>query len=104
MALDSKMLHAKPVKILPHIVDTVLLISALTLAYKISSTPIQTDWIIAKVIALVIYIGVGVVALKPGGYKPVRIAFWILGIIIFIYIASVAIHKSVYGLLYFLYL
>lgn len=51
-------------KISPHIIDTLLLASGLTLAimagFKVSEQP----WLAVKLVALVIYIGAGIVAIK----------------------------------------
>ena len=51
----------------------------------------------AKIIALVVYIGVGLVALRFGRTKTVRAAAWVLGMLIFAYIVSVAVTRSALG-------
>jgi len=51
----------------------------------------------AKIIALVVYIGVGLVALRFGRTKKIRTVAWLLGMSIFVYIASVAVSKSALG-------
>ena len=47
---------SKPVKILPHINDTVLLVSAIWLAFLTGFTPWEQGWLAAKVVGLVVYI------------------------------------------------
>ncbi|MEP6874348.1 MAG: SirB2 family protein [Burkholderiales bacterium] len=86
-------------KTLPHVVDTVLLLSALTLAWMLRVTPGSAPWLAAKVVGLVVYVGLGVIALKPGRPLRVRAATWIAALATFGWIVSVAITKSPLGIL-----
>lgn len=97
MLRDSPLLKRRWVKITPQVVDTVLLVSAITLAVQLHLSPMNQPWLMAKIIGLLAYIGVGLVALRFGRTKPVRAAAWLLGMLIFTYIASVAVSKSVLG-------
>ncbi len=83
---------------LPHIIDTVLLASALLLAWTLRVSPTQAPWLMAKIIGLVVYIGLGMVALKPTRPAPVRAAAWIAALFTFGWIVSVAITKDPRGL------
>jgi len=56
----------KLLKILPHIIDTLLLIFAIWLCTIISQYPLTDHWLTAKVIGLIAYIGFGTVAIKQG--------------------------------------
>ncbi|MBA35204.1 MAG: regulator SirB [Oleispira sp.] len=56
----------KLLKILPHIIDTFLLIFAIWLCTIISQYPLTDHWLTAKVIGLVGYIAFGVIAIKQG--------------------------------------
>ena len=56
----------KLLKILPHIIDTFLLVFAIWLCTIISQYPLTDHWLTAKVIGLVGYIGFGTVAIKQG--------------------------------------
>ncbi|MFT5138265.1 MAG: putative membrane protein SirB2 [Arenicella sp.] len=56
----------KLLKILPHIIDTFLLIFAVWLCTIISQYPLTDHWLTAKVIGLVGYIGFGTIAIKQG--------------------------------------
>ena len=94
---DSPLLKRRWVKIAPQVVDTVLLASAILLAVQLRLSPLQQPWLMAKVIALVVYIGVGLVALRFGRTKRVRTVAWVLAMLIFAYIVSVAVSKSVPG-------
>lgn len=50
---------------LPHVNDTVLLCAAIALAWQSQQYPIAQNWLTAKVVALVVYVGLGSVALRP---------------------------------------
>jgi uncharacterized membrane protein SirB2 len=94
MLRESALLQRRLVRILPHVVDTVLLASAIVLAMTIRQYPFVAPWVTAKVIALVAYIGLGTVALKRGRTRGVRVAAWIAAQLVFFYIVAVAITKS----------
>lgn len=102
MLADSPMLSKRWVKVLPHIIDTVLLLSALVLVYLMSLPLLQTDWLLAKIIALLVYIVLGTMALKRARTKPQRLMFALLAIVVFLYIVSVALSKSVSGFFSFI--
>ncbi len=97
MLNDSVLLQQRLVKTAPHIVDTLLLASAITLAVRLHLSPLEQSWLLAKIIALLVYIGIGMVALRFGRNKTTRLTAWLLGLLTFIYIVSVAINKSVLG-------
>ena len=91
------MLQQSWVKITPQLVDTVLLVSAIILAVQLRFSPMEQPWLMAKIIALLAYIAVGLVALRFGRTKRTRLIAWLLGLVIFLYIVSVALSKSVLG-------
>lgn len=90
----SDMLKQRWVKILPHINDTVLLLSAILLASAIQQNPIANSWLTAKVLGLLTYILLGMVALRFGKTRKIKISAWILALIVFGYIVLVALTKS----------
>lgn len=57
-------LHLRWVRILPHVVDTVLLGSAIALSWRLAQYPFVHDWLTAKVLLLLLYIVLGSLALK----------------------------------------
>jgi uncharacterized membrane protein SirB2 len=97
MMLDSKNLNLRWVKIAPHIIDTFLLVSAIILAVQMRISPLEHSWLMAKIIALLMYIGIGTVALKRGRSKQIRVFAWLLGLATFMYIVSIAYTKSIWG-------
>ena len=86
-------------KTLPHIIDTVLLLSAVLLAWMLRLSPGATPWLAAKIIGLVVYIGLGLLALRPGRPAHVRALAWIAALLTFAWIVSVALTKSPLGAL-----
>lgn len=83
-------------RILPHVIDTVLLGSALWLVWHLGAEG-SRGWLGAKVIALVAYIVLGSIALKRGRTRGVRIAAFAGAVATFAYIVSVAVTKSPLG-------
>ena len=59
----------KTLSTLPHINDTLLLITGITLAIITGFNPLVHTWLAAKLVALVFYIGFGMLALKANGAK-----------------------------------
>ena len=82
------------VKIVPHVVDTLLLVSAIALAFTIHQYPFVDIWLTAKVLGVFLYIGLGFVALKYGKSKSVRILSWLAAQVVFIFIVLVAIFRN----------
>ena len=97
MLKDSPLLQQRWVRITPQVVDTVLLVSAIVLAVQLQFSPMAQPWLMAKIIALVVYIGAGLVALRFGRDKRIRLLAWLFGLVVFLYIVSVAMSKSVLG-------
>jgi uncharacterized membrane protein SirB2 len=93
MISGSKLLHARPVKIVPHVVDTVLLISAIVLVVITGFYPLKVGWVTLKVLLLVVYIILGTFALKRGRTKPIKILCFVLAVVTFLSIYGLAIHK-----------
>lgn len=94
MMQGSSVLQRRWVKIVPHVIDTVLLISAIALAMTIHQDPINDSWLSAKVVGLLLYIGLGMVALKRGKTRKVKITAWIAAHAVFFYIVLVALTKN----------
>lgn len=96
--MNSSLLGKKWLKILPHIISTLLLVSGIVLAVHLGMSPGSQPWLMAKMIALIIYIGLGVAAFKvaiPGLQKT----FWVAALIVFAYMVSVALTKNPLGFL-----
>ena len=94
MLRASPLLAHKLTRTLPHIVDTVLLGSAILLAINIHQYPGVHGWLTAKVLALLAYIVLGSIALKRGRTRTIRITAWLAAMLVFLYIVSVALTRS----------
>src|SRR5262249_6653639 len=95
----ARWVRGRAARTVPHIVDTVLLVSAIALAWMLRLSPLQAPWLLAKIVGLVLYIALGMLALKPGRPEGVRAAAFVAALIIFGYIVSVAVSKDPAGFL-----
>ena len=91
---DSEHLRQYWVKILPHVVDTILLTSAIALAITIQQSPFSDSWLTVKVIGLLLYICLGMIAMRLGKTRKTKIIAWVAAQCVFIYIVLVALTKS----------
>ena len=99
LATDSPRLGARWVRIAPHVIDTLLLASALGLAALLGQWPFVQSWLTVKVLLLVVYIGLGVLALRPGRPKAVRVACFLFALATVLFIVSVAHSHDPWGAL-----
>lgn len=81
-------------RVAPHLVDTVLLSSAVWLAWRSGQYPLQQDWLTAKVLALPAYILLGMRALGDSTPKSQRLAFFVAALLSVAYIVGVALTHS----------
>ncbi len=87
-----EMLEKKWLKIGPHIVNSVLLMTGVTLIFQGQWLSGEYGWIVAKIIALLAYVGLGMVAIKSQG--ALRWQAFAVALACFIYIAIVAVSKN----------
>ena len=88
---SSILLQQRWIKVAPHIVDTLLLTTAILLMIVLNQHPGNQGWILAKLIALVFYIGFGTLAIKRAPTPVTKVLFFGLAITTFAYIIGVAI-------------
>ena len=93
-------LQQRWVRIVPHVIDTVLLLSGAWLAWQLGAEGVR-GWLPAKLVGLVLYVVLGSIALKRGRTRGVRLAAAAAAIVTFAYMASVALTKSPLGVLAF---
>ena len=99
MASGDPLLRHRAAKILPHIIDTLLLSSAIGMLVIWQVSPLQQAWLSAKILALLLYIGLGMVALRFGKSRQARITAWLLALCTAAYIVAVAYSKNPLGFL-----
>jgi len=95
MLQGSTMFARHWVRIAPHLVDTVLLASAIALALMLGQYPLVHGWLTAKVLGLIAYIVLGTIALKRGRSLRIRFVAFCGALAVFAYIVAVAMTKSV---------
>jgi uncharacterized membrane protein SirB2 len=93
MMRGSSLLARRWVRIAPHVIDTVLLASAIAMLIVLALNPFTVPWIAAKIAGLIVYIGLGIVALRHGRTRGARIAAWIAAQAVFFYIVAAAVTK-----------
>lgn len=96
--LNSSLLAKKWAKILPHVISTLLLLSGVVLAVHLGLSPGSQPWLLAKIIALIVYIGLGVATFKVSNSNLSK-TLWVSALVVFAYMVSVAITKNPLGFL-----
>lgn len=94
MLAGSPWLQTRFVRVVPHIVDTLLLASAITMAVLAHLVPTQQPWVMAKILGLLAYIVFGVIALRYGRTRGQRAAAFAAALAMFGYIVGVALTRS----------
>jgi len=85
---------AKALKVLPHINDTVLLACAIGMLSLIGLNPFTTPWLLAKIVALLVYILLGSICMRslPGSRR--QAVSFVAAISVFAYILLVGMSKQ----------
>lgn len=91
----SPKLQQRWVKITPHVNDTLLLVTGITLAVMTGQYPFVHAWLTVKIICLLLYIGLGMMVIRHGRSRQQRITSFLLAIIVFVYMLGVAENKTV---------
>ena len=94
--IDSAMLGERWVKLLPHVVNTILLASGIALAMYLSMAPGNQPWLMAKIVGLIAYVGLGVAAFRASG-PTARKLLSTSALVAFAFIVSVAVRKTPLG-------
>jgi uncharacterized membrane protein SirB2 len=87
----SDIMRRRWVKIAPHSIDTVLLASAVALAWQLGYTPSNSPWLAAKIVALLAYIGLGMLAFRFARSRRKRLFAWLAALLTFAYIVLAAV-------------
>ena len=98
MLNNPSLLHRRLVRILPHVVDTVLLISGVWLVLLLGLSPLHQSWLLVKLLLLCVYIFLGMIALRRGRSKTSRIIAGLGAVLVFGVMLVTAITKLPFGL------
>lgn len=93
---DSAVMKTRWVRITPHMNDTVLLVTGVALIFITHFYPfsVQGAWLTEKLVGVIIYIGLGHIALgKRVPSQTVRIVAFVAAILCFFFTASIAVSK-----------
>ena len=96
MARQSPLLQHRLSRVLPHVVDSLLLGSALTMAWLSGQYPFAQGWLTAKLCGLIAYIVFGALALKRAKTRVLRLRFFALALMAYAYIVSVALTRNAF--------
>jgi len=94
MMVESDYLQHKAVRIAPHVIDTLFLLSGVALVFALQLNAFSEPWLLAKFAGLIAYIVLGTIALKHGRAMQIRIIAFIAALAMFAYITGVALSKS----------
>lgn len=94
MLAESPWRAAGVLRWLPHVVDTVLLTSALMLTGIVHQYPFANGWLTAKVLGLVAYVVLGSIALRRGRTRRVRVAALAGALVAVAYVVTTALHHD----------
>ena len=94
MARQSPRLQQRLTRVLPHVVDTLLLGSALSMAWLSGQYPFVQGWLTAKLCGLLAYIGFGAMALKRAPTRAARLRYLALAVLAYVYIVGVALTRN----------
>ncbi len=87
----SPRLKRRWVRIVPHTVDAVLLASAGGLMVLTGQYPGTTPWLSVKLVAVVLYIGLGMVAFRFAQDRRIKLIAWLAAVVVFALIVAQAI-------------
>ena len=94
MLNDSPRLKTRLARVAPHVIDSVLLGSALLMVWQSGQYPFAQGWLTAKFFGLLAYILCGTMALKRARTKGRCVAFLVLALLAYAYIVGVALTRN----------
>jgi uncharacterized membrane protein SirB2 len=102
MLSGSALLERRSVRVVPHVIDTVFLLSGIALIAALGVAVLKQPWLLAKFAGLLIYIVLGAIALRRGQTRRTRSTAFVLALGTFAYIVGAAVSKSVASWLVFI--
>lgn len=94
---DNPLRQSRLARVLPHLVDTLLLASALGMLWLWQISPFAVVWIAAKILALLLYIALGVVLMRFAKTPGQRRLAYASALLVVWYIVAVALSHSALG-------
>jgi len=97
MLAGSRFTNHAALRYLSYAIDTTLLTAALMLITILHQYPFVQAWLTVKVLLLVVYIVLGVFALRRGRTRRVRAACYVIALVVFASIVGVALTHNPLG-------
>lgn len=97
--MRSPLAQSRSVRIVPHVIDTLFLASAITLSIMAEDGSLSPAWYSAKIIGLVLYILLGMAAMRSAPAVRRSLPAFLAAVLVFAWIATVARTKSPLGFL-----
>lgn len=94
MMTGSDRLQHTVTRVLPHVVDTIFLLSGIAMLVVLSLNPLAQSWLLAKFAGLILYVLFGTVAIRRGSSLEIRTAAFVAALSVFAYVVGVALSKS----------
>ena len=94
MLRGSPLLHHRLSRVLPHVNDTLLLAAGIGMMLLLNQYPFVDGWLTAKLLALVVYILLGTVALKRGRTRTIRLGAFGGALLTLGYLVGVALTRN----------
>lgn len=102
MVTGSDRLTHRMTRTVPHIVDTIFLLSGIAMLAMLSLNPLSQGWLLAKFAGLIAYVLLGTIAIRRGSTPQIRKVAFVAALAVFAYIVGVALSKSAISWLAFL--
>ena len=99
---NHPMANHRALRILSYVIDTTLLVAAILLTLILHQYPLKNGWLTTKVLLLVLYIGLGILALKRARTRSGRSVAFLAALLVFAFIIGVAVTHQPAGWLLFL--
>ena len=96
--LAAKPLKQRVWKVLPHIVDTLLLAMGVWLAVMLRLNPFHVTWLGVKILCVIGYIALGVLAFRIGRPRWLSLGLFVAAIVMFAFIVSIAVLQDPRGI------
>ena len=89
-------------RLIPPIIDSLLLITGFVLMFSLQQYPTTQPWMAVKLTALLLYIGLGVIALNRVNNYKIQVLSFIAAVLTVLFMVSVAMTHNPYGIFLFL--
>ena len=94
MITESELFRNRVTRIAPHVVDTLFLATAVWMVVEVQLAPLAQSWLQAKLVGLLAYILLGMLAFRFGRSLEIRIVAFAGALASFSYVAGAAVSKS----------